>query len=64
MTYALDMLCVSGDQVQVTILQKSDVKAWLGKLDHEGSVWNLFRETPEESENITEEFLRELEQGG
>ena len=39
--WALNMSCVSGDEVIVAIHRQEDVARWLKTLDHEGSSWSV-----------------------
>lgn len=60
--YILTMSCVSGDELQVAIHSKEDVRRWLDTLDHEGSSWDVVHHVTDadghitHTEDITKEF--------
>jgi hypothetical protein len=63
--YILHMSCVSGDEVQVAIHLKEDIRGWLDKLDHEGSSWSVYHHVTNkdnmivDTRDLTQEFLAE-----
>ena len=68
--YILSVSCISGDEVQVAIHERGDVRRWLDTLNHEGANWQVVehcysddRVHIEETRDITVEIEQEIERG-